>query len=57
MTGKKLQEIAGKIRTAKLCVPEPSGAVFVLENDEHLEVDRYTLVAVLCLLLGIEMHD
>ena len=57
MTDKKLREIVKKIRTAKLCVPESSGATFVLADGAHLEIRSGTLVAVLCSLLDIEMHD
>ena len=57
MTDKKLREIVKKIRTAKLCVPGSSGAIFVLADDTHLEICSGVLIAMLCSLLDIEMHD
>ncbi len=57
MNDKKLHQVVEKIRSAKLCVPQSSGAIFVLADDSRLEISKYELIMVLCMLLGVEMHD
>lgn len=55
MTDNELRETLEKIRKAKLCVLQPAGATFVLEDDSHLEIGGWDAIAILCMLHTVEM--
>ena len=52
-----LDELVEKLKKSEFCVPDGGGNSFVISEDDHIALDDYEVLIVLCRLLGVPIHE